>query len=39
LNKILMKTCEEFNVKYREFPSMMSAVKSHVVHLRHVGRA
>jgi len=39
LNKILMKTCEEFNVKYREFPSMLSAVKSHVVHLRHVGRA
>ena len=39
LNKILIATCKEFNVKYHEFPSMISAVKSHVIHLRHVGSA
>jgi len=39
LNKILKQTCKEFNIHYREFPNMLSAVKSHVLHLKHIGQA
>ena len=39
LNEILKATAMEFNVQYVEFPTMRSAVKSHMVHLRKLGRA
>ena len=39
LNEILIKTCNDFGVKYKEYPSMLSAIKSHVLHLRQIGKA
>ncbi|MDP2387666.1 MAG: acyl-CoA desaturase [Bacteroidota bacterium] len=39
LNEILKTTAMEFNVQYVEFPTMRSAVKSHMIHLRKIGRA
>lgn len=39
LNAILISTCQEFGVKYREYPSMMSAIKSHIIHLKQIGSA
>jgi len=39
LNKRLKKVCAEFNVQYREFPSLRSALWSHLAHLRQVGMA
>jgi linoleoyl-CoA desaturase len=37
LNKIVRETCEEFKITYKEFPTMLSAVHSHLLHLKHVG--
>ena len=39
LNEILIRTCDDFGVKYKEYPSMFSAIKSHVLHLRQIGKA
>lgn len=39
LNKRLRMVCAEFNVPYREFPSMRSALMSHLRHLKQVGVA
>jgi linoleoyl-CoA desaturase len=39
LNKRLKEVCAEFNVQYREFPTLRSALWSHLVHLRRVGMA
>lgn len=39
LNKIVKQTCKEFNVMYNEFPNLMSALRSHLLHLRSVGMA
>lgn len=39
INQRLKQVCAEFNVKYREFPTLRSALWSHLVHLRHVGMA
>jgi linoleoyl-CoA desaturase len=39
INKIVKQTCEEFGVMYREFPTVLSAVKSHLLHLREIGSA
>lgn len=39
LSKRLRQVCDEFGVAYREFPSLRSAVWSHLVHLRQVGMA
>ncbi len=38
INQFVRETCEQFNITYLEFPTMLSAVRSHVVHLKHVGR-
>jgi linoleoyl-CoA desaturase len=38
LNKIVKETCAAFQIKYNEHPTVMQAVRSHVAHLRHVGR-
>lgn len=39
LNKRLKEVCAEFNVPYREFPNMRSALLSHLRHLKQVGMA
>jgi linoleoyl-CoA desaturase len=38
VSKLVRETCEQFNIQYLEFPTVLSAVKSHVVHLKQVGR-
>jgi len=39
LNKIVIETCKEYGISYKEYPTFFSAVKSHVLHLKEVGRA
>jgi linoleoyl-CoA desaturase len=39
LNKLVKETCDEFKVAYREYPTMWSAFKSHLVHLKKMGVA
>ena len=39
LNERLKKVCAEFNIEYREFPTLRSALWSHLMHLRQVGMA
>jgi len=39
INKRLKQVCAECNVQYREFPSLRSALWSHLMHLRQVGAA
>ncbi len=38
INQLVMETCEQFGINYLEFPTVLSAVRSHVVHLKQVGR-
>lgn len=38
ISQFVRETCEQFNIPYLEFPTVLSAVRSHVVHLKHVGR-
>lgn len=37
LNKIVRETCREFNIVYKEFPTILSAIRSHLLHLKKVG--
>jgi linoleoyl-CoA desaturase len=37
LNKIVKQTCKDFNIAYNEFPTVVSAIKSHLMHLKQVG--
>jgi linoleoyl-CoA desaturase len=39
INSILIDTCREFNVRYFEFPTLFSALRSHFKHLKSVGVA
>jgi linoleoyl-CoA desaturase len=39
ISELVRETCEQFNVQYLEFPTVLSAVRSHVVHLKQVGHA
>ncbi|RTQ50007.1 acyl-CoA desaturase [Hymenobacter gummosus] len=39
INQIIKQVCQEFDVAYNEFPRMRSAVLSHVLFLRQMGRA
>jgi linoleoyl-CoA desaturase len=39
LNKRLKAVCAEFNVPYREYPNLRSALLSHLRHLKQVGMA
>jgi len=39
INKLVKETCEQFNVAYNEFPTMIAAMKSHTKHLRMTGIA
>ncbi len=38
ISQFVRETCEQFNIAYLEFPTVLSAVRSHVVHLKQVGR-
>jgi linoleoyl-CoA desaturase len=39
INKIVKQTCEEFGIMYKEFPTVMSAIRSHLMHLKAAGVA
>lgn len=39
ISELVRETCAQFNIQYLEFPTVLSAVRSHVVHLKQVGRA
>ncbi len=39
INKIVMETCQQFGIRYNEHRTVYLAVRSHVLHLREVGRA
>jgi len=39
INKIVKETCEQFKVPYHEYPTMLSAIKAHVLHLKQMGVA
>ncbi len=39
INKIVKEVCFDMNVEYHEFPTFMSAVKSHVNHLKETASA
>lgn len=39
VSRIVQKTCKEFNIAYREFPTMRGAFRSHLLHLKQVGAA
>jgi linoleoyl-CoA desaturase len=38
ISQLVRETCEQFGITYLEFPTVLSAVRSHVVHLKYVGR-
>lgn len=38
LNAIVKDTCREFNITYKEFPTLRQALFSHIVYLKHIGR-
>ena len=38
ISNLVRQTCTEFNVKYIEYPTLLSAIKAHVKHLRELGR-
>lgn len=37
ISKLVKETCEQFNVNYMEFPTVRAAIRSHVIHLKHLG--
>ena len=39
ISKIIRKTCEEYGIKYIEYPKMRHAILSHVAYLRRLGQA
>lgn len=38
LNPILIQTCNEFGIEYKEFPTLWSAIRSHLIHLKRIGK-
>lgn len=38
ISQIIKKTCEDYGIKYLEYPKVRMAVASHVAYLRHLGR-
>ena len=34
INEIVKSTCTDFNVRYQEFPTMLTAIKSHFNYLK-----
>jgi linoleoyl-CoA desaturase len=39
ISKIIKQTCEDFNIRYMEYPKMTQAIASHASYLRRMGRA
>lgn len=39
INQLVKATCEQYNVRYSEYPTFYSAVRSHVAYLKVVGRS
>lgn len=39
INKLVKETCDQFNIVYNEFPTMLAAMRSHARHLRVVGQS
>lgn len=39
ISKLVKETCKQFNITYLEYPTMLSAIRSHVSHLKVMGRA
>jgi linoleoyl-CoA desaturase len=39
INKIVKETCKDFGVIYKEFPTVLSAIRSHFLHLKNAGVA
>ena len=39
ISKLVKETCDQFKIKYIEYPNMFSALASHVMHLKMVGSA
>jgi linoleoyl-CoA desaturase len=39
LSKIVQEMCEQFGVQYNSHRTVLQAVRSHVVHLKHLGNA
>jgi len=39
ISELVRETCEKFGVPYLEFPTVLSAVRSHVLHLKQVGHS
>lgn len=39
LSRLVKESCRESNVKYNEYSSMLTALVSHLIYLRHLGRA
>ena len=39
ISKIIKQTCQEYGIRYNEFPKMRHAIVSHASHLRKMGRA
>ncbi|MFN6945874.1 MAG: fatty acid desaturase family protein [Cytophagaceae bacterium] len=37
INRLVKETCEEFKIKYLEYPSVYSAVHSHFSHIKRIG--
>lgn len=39
ISKLVKETCEEYNVKYMEYSTMLKAIHSHLFHIRRLGVA
>ncbi len=39
INRLVRETCREFNVTYLEYPSVLKAIRSHLLHLKSMGRS
>ena len=38
INEIVKSTCTDFNIRYQEFPTMLTAIKSHFNYLKYIGQ-
>jgi len=38
INEIVKSTCADFNIRYQEFPTMLTAIKSHFNYLKYIGQ-
>ncbi|WP_044172813.1 fatty acid desaturase family protein [Flectobacillus major] len=37
INELVRETCQQFGITYLEYPTVLSALRSHIVHLKHIG--